>query len=84
METNTNLDSVAGTASLGANRITQLSNQVKFYQTRETEYKQEILNLENEVASLKRIVMLNERQNNTFSAKGNVSKSLWRVNWFLH
>ena len=84
METNTNLDSVAGTASLGANRITQLSNQVKFYQTRETEYKQEILNLENEVASLKRIVMLNERQNNTFSAKGNVSKSLWRLNWFLH
>lgn len=84
METHTNLDSVAGTASLGANRITQLNNQVKFYQTRETEYKQEILNLENEVASLKRIVMLNERQNNTFSAKGNVSKSLWRVNWFLH
>lgn len=84
METHTNLDSVAGTASLGANRITQLNNQVKFYQTRETEYRQEILNLENEVASLKRIVMLNGRQNNTFSAKGNVSKSLWRVNWFLH
>lgn len=84
METHTNLDSVAGTASLGANRITQLNNQVKFYQIRETEYRQEILNLENEVASLKRIVMLNGRQNNTFSAKGNVSKSLWRVNWFLH
>ena len=75
LETHTNLDSVAGTASLGANKITQLNNQVKFYQTRETENKQEILNLENEVASLKRIVMLNEIQNNTCSAKGKISNS---------
>lgn len=75
LETHTNLDSVAGTASLGANKITQLNNQVKFYQTRETENKQEILNLENEVASLKRLVMLNERQNNTCSAKGKISNS---------
>lgn len=56
--------SSGGDATLGASKITQLNNQVKFYQTREEEYKLQILQLENEVSSLKSKLTAHERSKN--------------------
>ena len=64
MELQSNMDSLKGPASLGAARITQLENQVKFYQKRESENKEEIVNLENEISSVKKMLSLYEKEKN--------------------
>lgn len=51
-------------ASLGAAKITQLENQIKFYRTREDEQKTLISNFESEIELLSRKLQNSEQQKN--------------------
>nr|XP_047129830.1 centrosomal protein of 162 kDa isoform X1 [Hydra vulgaris] len=86
LDARTNYDSHEGTAALGAQRINQLENQVKFYQKREIEYKQEILDLEKEVKMLKDKAESNknfEKENNILDHDKNLIEKLQKkVSWY--
>jgi len=56
---------MSSSATIGATKITQLENQVKFYKNREEEHKQHILNLENEILLLKVKLSQSEQQRNS-------------------
>ncbi|XP_065645173.1 centrosomal protein of 162 kDa isoform X4 [Hydra vulgaris] len=86
LDARTNYASPEGTAALGAQRINQLENQVKFYQKREIEYKQEILDLEKEVKLLKDKAESNknfEKENNILDHDKNLIEKLQKkVSWY--